>query len=88
MKYEKDQKYVAKTAFGLEEVLNNELKKLGIGKTEIFKRAVEFRASLDQLYKANLALRTAFRILNPFFHLRLKLPINYIGILRTTIGLN
>ena len=56
-------KFVATTLFGLEDVLAGELLKLGA--ENIFKRnrAVEFTGSLALMYKANLCLRTALRIL-------------------------
>jgi len=56
---------VAKTLFGFEELLEAELKELGI--TEVVKatRAVSFEADLRQLYKANLWSRLALRFMVP-----------------------
>ncbi len=59
--------YVAKTMFGLEEVLANELRNLGADNVEVLYRAVGFTANTELLYKANLHLRTALRILQPIF---------------------
>jgi len=56
----------ATTFFGLEEVLAAELRKLGAQDAEPFKRGVSFKGDLGFLYKANLCLRTALRILVPF----------------------
>lgn len=58
-------KLVAKTFYGLEDVLANELEALGAKNIEKLKRAVTFDASKELLYKANLHLRTAVRILQP-----------------------
>ena len=55
--------YVATTLFGLEEVLAGELERLGINEYQSFQRAIKFKASKAQLYKLNLSLRTAIRIL-------------------------
>lgn len=56
---------VAKTFFGAEDLVIDEL--LALGATEIKKgtRAVEFTGSLETMYKANLWCRTALRILKP-----------------------
>lgn len=56
---------IAQTQFGLEEVLRNELLKLGARDIERHNRAVSFFGDLGFLYKANLCLRTAIRILVP-----------------------
>ncbi|HLP19894.1 MAG TPA: THUMP domain-containing protein, partial [Chitinophagales bacterium] len=54
---------VAKTIFGLEELCANELKMLGAESVEIHNRAVSFDGNLGVMYKANLLLRTALRVL-------------------------
>lgn len=56
---------VAKTFFGLEKVLAKELEDLGAGNISILKRAVSFDANKELLYKSNLCLRSALRILQP-----------------------
>jgi len=45
---------VAKTSFGLEEVLAEEIKQLGVASTTITNRAVTFEGNKELLYKANL----------------------------------
>ena len=57
--------YIAKTFPGLEEVLENELKGIGAENTEVLKRAVKFQGSKEILYKSNVCLRTALKILVP-----------------------
>ena len=56
---------VAKTIFGLEDVLAEELKKVGARDVEKHNRAVSFKGDLGTIYKCNLHLRTALRILIP-----------------------
>jgi len=56
---------IAKTITGLEQVLSDELLKLGARDIEILNRAVRFTGDLGTLYKANLCLHTALRILVP-----------------------
>ncbi len=58
-------KIIAKTLQGLEEVLQRELKGIGVENATILKRAVEYEGNLEVLYKSNLYLRTAMRILVP-----------------------
>jgi putative N6-adenine-specific DNA methylase len=56
---------VAKTLFGLEEILAQELKTLGAQAVKIGVRNVQFVGDKGFMYKANLCLRTALRILKP-----------------------
>ncbi len=56
---------VAKTLFGFEEVLAKELRNLGAQKVQVGNRVVSFYGDLGFMYKANLCLRTAVRILKP-----------------------
>jgi putative N6-adenine-specific DNA methylase len=56
---------IAKTFFGLEGVLKAELEKLGAKNIEVQNRAVEYEGDLALLYRSNLQLRTALRILVP-----------------------
>jgi putative N6-adenine-specific DNA methylase len=58
-------KLLAKTFAGLEEVLANEIDQLGGENIRIIKRGVEFEGDKRLLYRANLELRTALRILTP-----------------------
>ena len=60
-----DFKIVAKTFFGFESILADELLMLGAKKIEIGVRNVSFYGDIGFLYKANLSLRTAIRILKP-----------------------
>lgn len=57
--------YVAKTLFGLEKVLSDELTELGAAQIKILNRAVAFSGDKDLLYRANYYLRTALKILIP-----------------------
>jgi len=56
---------VAKTLYGLEDVLATELIALGANNIEIGRRMVSFEGDKKLLYKANFHLRTALRILKP-----------------------
>ncbi|MEJ2113977.1 MAG: THUMP domain-containing protein, partial [Flavobacteriaceae bacterium] len=56
---------VAKTLFGFEDLLANELKQLGAQDVKIGVRNVSFVGDKGFMYKANLALRTAIKILKP-----------------------
>jgi putative N6-adenine-specific DNA methylase len=63
-------KMVAKTFFGFEEILAKELQQLGAQDVEIGTRAVSFKGDKGFMYKANLSLRTALKILKPIYHFR------------------
>ena len=54
---------VAKTLFGLEGVLAEELRALGAREIQPFNRLVTFKGDLRLLYRANLCCRTAIRVL-------------------------
>lgn len=58
-------KMVAKTFFGFEEVLEKELQQLGAQNVQKGTRMVSFSGDKGFMYKANLALRTALKILKP-----------------------
>ena len=62
---EKDFKMTAITMAGLEEVLANELRQLGAQEVKEGIRNVSFKGDTGFMYKANIALRTAIRILKP-----------------------
>jgi putative N6-adenine-specific DNA methylase len=66
------QSYIAKTPAGLESVLANELTALGAENVAPLTRAVKFEGDLKVLYKANLCLRTALRILRPIHTFQAK----------------
>jgi putative N6-adenine-specific DNA methylase len=55
----------ATTLFGLEEVLAKELTDLGAQEVKQGNRSVSFQGDKGFMYKANIALRTAIRILKP-----------------------
>lgn len=61
----KNFKMVAKTLFGLEELLAQELRHLGASSIEIGVRNVSFEGDTGFMYKANLCCRTAIKILKP-----------------------
>lgn len=66
------QTMIAKTFKGLEEVLAQELIALGANDVQIERRAVQFSGDKALLYKANLCLRTASRVLVPIATFRAK----------------
>ncbi len=63
---------IAKTFEGLESVLADEIAILGGGEIEILNRAVKFQGDMALVYKANLWLRTALRIIIPFKKFKVK----------------
>lgn len=62
---EKSFKIIVKTLAGLEEVLANEIKELGIEKIELGRRAVICYGNLETIYKLNMQCRTALKVLKP-----------------------
>ena len=56
---------VAKTLFGFEDLLEKELTQLGAQYVKKGVRNVAFSGDQGFMYKANLALRTAVKILKP-----------------------
>lgn len=56
---------VAKTLFGFEELLEEELRNLGAINVQKGVRSVTFEGDKGFMYKANLCLRTAIKILKP-----------------------
>lgn len=56
---------IAKTFKGLENVLANELLRIGANNIQVQRRAVQFSGDKRLMYKANLWLRTASRVLKP-----------------------
>ncbi len=63
---------IAKTFYGLEEVLAKELFALGAKDIEVLNRSVIFDGDLSLLYRANLHLRTALRLIVPFYTFRIR----------------
>ncbi len=60
-------KMIAKTFFGFEEILASELKMLGAQDVEQGIRMVSFKGDKGFMYKANLSLRTALKVLKPIY---------------------
>jgi len=58
---------IAKTLYGLEDVLAEELIALGANDVELGRRAVSFTGDKELMYRANLHCRTALRILKPIY---------------------
>ncbi len=56
---------IATTLFGLEETLAKELQDIGATEIEILNRAVKYKGDQALLYKSNLLLRTALKVLKP-----------------------
>ncbi|MGM5470366.1 THUMP domain-containing class I SAM-dependent RNA methyltransferase [Flavobacteriaceae bacterium LMO-SS05] len=65
-------KMVAKTLFGFEELLANELIQLGALEVTKGIRSVSFVGDKGFMYKANMALRTAIKILKPIHSFKVK----------------
>ena len=63
-------KIVAKTFYGMEEVLAKELLDLGAQNIEIGNRIVSFIGDKGFIYKANLCLHTALKILKPIYEFK------------------
>jgi len=65
-------KMLAKSLYGFESVLARELRNLGAQEIKEGVRNVQFKGDKGFMYKANLALRTAIRILVPIHSFTLK----------------
>ena len=63
-------KMLAKTFYGMEKLLAKELKQLGATEVSEGTRLVHFTGDKGFMYKANLCLRTAIKILKPIFEFR------------------
>ncbi len=61
---------IAKTFSGLEEILATELTRLGVNNIQLQRRAVSFTGDKRLMYKANIHLRTAIRILRPILNFK------------------
>ena len=68
----KEFKMIAKTFKGLEEVLAGELVSLGANDVKIERRAVSFSGDKQLMYRANMCLRTASRVLVPILSFKAK----------------
>lgn len=78
-------KMIAKTFFGFEEILAKELQILGAQDVEQGVRMVSFVGDKGFMYKANLSLRTALKILKPIYHFRAN---NEQGLYKGISGIN
>lgn len=65
-------KMLAKTMFGFESLLAKELRNLGAMDVKEGVRSVSFKGDKGFMYKANMALRTAVRILKPIHSFRVN----------------
>jgi putative N6-adenine-specific DNA methylase len=65
-------KFIAKTLYGLENVLAEELKTLAASDILVLNRAVAFSGDLKLLYKTNYCLRTALSVLKTVAEFRIK----------------
>ncbi|MBI5009782.1 MAG: class I SAM-dependent RNA methyltransferase, partial [Bacteroidia bacterium] len=65
-------RFVAKTLYGLENILARELTDLGASKVQTANRAVLFDGDLYLLYKANYCSRTALSFLMPVAEFRIR----------------
>lgn len=65
-------KYIAKTLYGLENVLAGELKALGASDILVLNRAVAFSGDLKLLYMANYSLRSALSVLMTIAEFRIR----------------
>ena len=63
---------VAKTLFGFEELLENELRQLGAQHIKKGVRNVRFTGDKGFMYKCNMGLRTAIKILKPILQFNVK----------------
>lgn len=57
--------YTAKTFYGLEEILADELKQIGVEDLKVGNRAVTFKGDKQLMYKVNFNARTALSVLKP-----------------------
>ncbi|NER11029.1 putative N6-adenine-specific DNA methylase [Muriicola jejuensis] len=65
-------KMVAKTLFGFEEILAKELRNLGAIDVQPGVRSASFEGDIGFMYKANLCLRTAIKIIKPIASFKIR----------------
>ena len=65
---------VAKTLYGLEDILAGELIEIGADNVQVGRRMVSFEGNKELLYKANYHCRTALRILKPIANFKAQNP--------------
>ena len=76
-------KIIAKTFFGLESVLAEELSLLGADNVQVLKRAVSFDGHKTLLYTANLKSRLALKFLVPIVHFQVNNENDFYQKIRT-----
>ena len=72
MDHKREEKFFAVVSPGLEQVCATELEELGCGGILVIPGGVEFEGRLGDLYRANLELRTASRVLVRFATFRCR----------------
>lgn len=65
-------RFVAKTLYGLEKVLSEELINLGACEVQTVNRAVLFTGDMNLLYRVNYCVRTALSVLMPIAEFRIR----------------
>src|SRR5450759_2261327 len=65
-------KFVAKTLYGLEKVLAEELISMGAADVQAVNRAVLFKGDKNLLYRVNYCARTALSVLMPVADFRIR----------------
>ena len=65
-------RFVAKTLYGLEKVLAEELINMGATDVQTANRAVLFNGDISLLYTVNYCVRTALSILMPIAEFRIR----------------
>src|SRR4051794_29762244 len=70
----KPERFFATCARGLENVLADELRELGAAQVESGRGGASFHGDLSTLYRANLWLRTAIRVLRPILEAPVESP--------------
>lgn len=68
---------LAKTFFGFEDILANELRNLGAQNVQKGVRSVSFEGDKGFMYKANISLRTALKILKPIASFKIRNENDY-----------
>lgn len=63
---------IVKTFEGLENILEQEVRALGVTEIKHLRRAVQFEGDLELLYKANLHLRTALKVIIPIHNFQAR----------------
>jgi len=74
---------VAKTFYGLEDVLAEEVKSLGADQIKIQRRAVSYKGDESMLYKSNICLRTALRVLKPIHNSTIDKAVDLYDVVRS-----